>query len=70
MTIVDFSEATIRTMLMYMYGCLPDMPKRHYDVSQDDSNNTTWLLINFESPIQNKDYFMKVLTLFILSSGR
>ena len=34
MTIVDFSETTVRGMLMYMYGCLPDMPKRHYEVSQ------------------------------------
>lgn len=30
--IVDFSEETVRSLLMYMYGCLPNMPQRHFEV--------------------------------------
>ena len=31
--IVDFDEATVRCLLQYMYGCLPEMPRRHHEVS-------------------------------------
>ena len=30
--IVDFDEATVRCLLQYMYGCLPEMPRRHHEV--------------------------------------
>ncbi len=30
--IVDFGEATVRCLLQYMYGCLPEMPRHHSEV--------------------------------------